>query len=339
MISIDGAMGEGGGQIVRTSLALSLCLGKPFTIKNIRIKRRKPGLAWQHLAAVNAASKVGNAETQGVEHKSTEFSFKPHIIQGGAYTFDIGTAGSTSLVLQTILPALLQAETNSQVSLVGGTHNPLSPSFDFLEKAYFSVLRKLGAKISAQLIRPGYMPKGGGQIDVSIETGKKLSPIQLNERGNISQVTAVARVAGLPLHIATREIKTIQEILHLNNHQVFIEEQPAEYGPGNVVFIEAQSENITEVFTAYGQPHVPAEKVARSVAEEAQTYLNSEVPVGYHLADQLLLYMALSGKGSIVTLKPSSHTLTNIQVIKQFVDVNFILEPLANNTTRIIAKA
>ena len=335
MISIDGSIGEGGGQIVRTSLALSLCLGKAFSINHIRVKRSKPGLGWQHLTAVKAAAEIGKAEVYGAEHKSTEFTFVPQGIQDGNFNFDIGTAGSTSLVIQTILPALLSARNSSTIVLSGGTHNQLSPSYDFIAKSYLPVLRKMGAKIQSELIRPGYVPKGGGLIKLNVEPIKKLLPLQLESRGEILQIKVTARVAGLPVHIAQREISTVQQILNLNKDQLIIEEQAAEYGPGNVLIIEIQSENITEVFTGYGRPHLPAEKVASQIALEAQQYLAANVPVGRHLADQLLLPMALAGKGSLLTMTPSSHTLTNIQVIRQFLDLEIKLEKLSELTCKI----
>lgn len=329
MITVDGSIGEGGGQIIRTALALSLCLGKAFTINNIRIKRKKKGLAWQHLAAVKAAAEISNADVIGAEHHATTFSFIPGNLQSGNYHFDIGTAGSTTLVIQTILPALLQAKNHSTITLIGGTHNPLSPSFDFLDKAYFSVLRKLGATLNAELISPGYAPRGGGQIKLNIEPSQKLLPLQLNNRGEIKQMNVMVKIAGLPVNIAQREIRTVQEVLKLDDKHVYIEEQPEEFGPGNVVNIEIYSENITNIFTGYGQPHVPAERVAALVAIETQDFLNANVPVDHHLADQLLLPMALCGQGSFITQKPSSHTLTNIQIIKLFLNVNFRIEQLS----------
>lgn len=338
MLDIDGSIGEGSGQIVRTSLALSLCLGKPFTIKNIRIKRRKPGLAWQHLAAVKAAAEIGKAEVHGAEHKSTEFYFVPHNILGGNYTFDIGTAGSTSLVIQTVLPALIHANQSSTITLIGGTHNPLSPSFDFLLKSYFPILRLMGISLKADLLNPGYAPKGGGVVKIKIDPCKKLIPLQLEERGKTMEINITARVAGLPLHIAQREINTLRELLPDDNIHTSIEEQPAQYGPGNVLFAEVISENITEVFTGYGQPHLPAEKVASQLAKEVQHYLNNNVPVGHHLADQLLLPMALCGSGYINTLTPTSHTLTNIQIIQQFLAITFNCQKLTNDIYKISLK-
>ena len=335
MISIDGSIGEGGGQIIRTALALSLCLGKPFHIKNIRVKRKKPGLAWQHLAAVHAAQAIGNAKVEGAEHKSTELNFYPQGIHGGQFHFDIGTAGSTSLVIQTILPALLMADYESEILLTGGTHNPMAPSFDFLDKCFFNVLRNAGANINAQLLKPGFFPKGGGQVKLNIQPNKTLDEINITERGEVLRAKATASVAGLPLHIAERELNTIQQHLTINPLELYTQELSPQFGPGNVLILEIQSEHITEVFTAYGQKHKPAEKVAKQLVSEAQAYLDSKVAVGLHLADQLLIPMALQGKGQFITHGISSHTQTNIEVIKQFTSVEFVIEKLAKSHFKI----
>lgn len=332
MLTIDGAIGEGGGQILRTSLALSLCLNKPFRINNIRIKRRKPGLAWQHLAAVNAAQQVGLAEVEGAEHGSTALAFSPQGIKHGNFLFDIGTAGSTSLVLQTVLPALLLAKQPSTLKIIGGTHNPLSPSYDFLEKVFFPILNRMGAKIDATLIRPGFYPHGGGHVNVLVQPSGHLKPIELKNRGNIVQERATIRIAGLPRHIAEREKNIIQQELQLPSNQIYIEELLSEFGPGNIVMAEVRCEHITELFMTYGQKHVPAETVASTLVSEVKDYINAGAPVGKHLADQLLLLLALAGKGSIVTQPLSSHSLTNIEVIKQFIPIQFNTRQLTAST-------
>ena len=335
MLTIDGAIGEGGGQILRTSLALSLCLNKPFRIKNIRVKRRKPGLAWQHLAAVKAAQQVGLAEVEGATHGSTSLVFSPQKIQHGNFQFDIGTAGSTSLVLQTVLPALLFAKQSSSLTITGGTHNPFSPSYDFLAKVFFPLLKQMGAKINAELIRPGFFPHGGGLINAQIHPAGHLEPLELKERGHIIQQRATVQIAGLPRHIAEREIDILQQDLQLGTNQVAIEELASEFGPGNIVMHEVQSEHLTELFTAYGQKRVRAESVASGLVTEVKHYLNARVPVGYHLADQLLLPLALAGSGCIVTQPLSSHSLTNIEIIKQFMPIKFNSKRLAESACEL----
>ena len=193
---IDGAFGEGGGQILRTSLALSLVTGTPFCIERIRANRKKPGLRNQHLTAVNAAAQVGKAEVQGNTIESCVLTFIPTTITPGQYHFSVGTAGSSTLVLQTILPALLTAAERSDLVLEGGTYNPLAPPFDFLSLAFLPLIRRMGADVSVRLERPGFYPAGGGRFSVSIAPVKQLAPITLLTRGEITQYTATGGYAG-----------------------------------------------------------------------------------------------------------------------------------------------
>lgn len=335
MISIDGAMGEGGGQILRTSLALSTCLGLTFRITNIRAFRKKPGLQPQHLAAVNAATTISDARVEGVERNSQELLFKPGNVMAGDYHFSVGTAGSTMLVLQTVLPALLLADAPSSLILEGGTHNPFAPPFEFLQKVFFPLLNQMGPSVTATLERPGFAPKGGGRVHVRIQPSPVLDAIEITERGNIHEQSAEVILAHLPRHIAEREFAVIQQRLAYDDNQLLYRNVEESYGPGNVVTIMIKSEHITEYFTAFGQRGIPAEQVASEVVNKVQRYLRAGVPVGSHLADQLLLPLVLAGKGMFITLKPSSHTLTNKNVIASFLDVPIQLEEIKDNVWRI----
>ena len=195
MISIDGTFGEGGGQILRTALGLSLFTGQPFRIEKIRAGRRNPGLLRQHLTAVKAASKIGQAEVTGVNIGSTQLTFTPGRVAPGSYHFAVGTAGSATLVLQTVLPALLTSDDQDRqthLTLEGGTHNPFAPPFDFLAKAFLPLLERMGARIEARLERYGFYPAGGGRFEIAITPVKKLEPIELNERGKILNRRATA---------------------------------------------------------------------------------------------------------------------------------------------------
>jgi RNA 3'-terminal phosphate cyclase (ATP) len=321
MIVIDGSYGEGGGQILRTSLALSLVTGKPFRIENIRANRKKPGLGRQHLTAVNAAVEIGQAEVKGNSIGSLILDFAPETVKPGKYHFAIGTAGSCTLVLQAILPALLMAEGKSELTLEGGTHNPLAPTFDFLNMAFFPVLHRMGANVTAALERPGFYPAGGGKFSVSIEPTGRPARIDLLTRGNIEKQTARAVVSKLPKSIGEREINVIRGILGWDRHCLCVEEVKHPVGPGNVLTAIIECEQITEVFTGFGERGVPAEKVASRIVIEIQEYLNADVPVGRHLADQLIIPVALAGGGKFRTLSPSQHTTTNIEVVKQFLDI------------------
>lgn len=325
MLIIDGAQGEGGGQILRTALALSMCLAKPFKIIHIRATRKRPGLRPQHLMAVRAAAEISHADVTGVERDSPQLTFRPQGIYPGRYDFFIGTAGSTTLVLQTVLPALMLAGAPSSLVLEGGTHNPLAPPFDFLSRAFLPLLNRMGPQITATLERPGFYPAGGGRFRVEIQPARRLQALRLLERGEIRQQRAEILLAHLPEHIAQRERRVIQDGLHLAEDCVTIHLDTSAPGPGNAVSVIVESEHVTEVFSAIGERGTPAETVAGRVVEAVQAYLRANIAVGPYLADQLLLPMALCGAGAFLTLKPSRHTLTNIAVIKQFMPVDFIL--------------
>ncbi len=328
MITIDGSFGEGGGQILRTALALSLVTGKPFTIEQIRANRKKPGLLNQHLTAVRAAAEVGGAAVEGDSLRSGFLVFEPGEVRAGDYHFDVGTAGSTTLVLQTVLPALILAGGPSQLRLEGGTHNMNAPPFDFLQKAFLPLLERMGPKFEAILERPGFYPAGGGRAAIRIEPAEKLYPLQLLDRGKLVRQSACAVVSRLPMHIAQREVDTIRRKLSWRKEWVTTEEVEAD-GPGNMVTVEVQSQHVTELFAGFGRIGMPAERVATGVAREVKRYLESGAPVGEHLADQLLVPLAIAGAGSFRTLCLSGHTTTNIQTIQRFLDVPIDTNQLA----------
>ncbi len=325
-IVIDGSYGEGGGQILRSSLSLSLVTGRPFRIEKIRAGRKKPGLLRQHLTAVEAAAAIGGARVEGAAMGSRELRFAPGRVRSGEHRFSVGTAGSATLVLQTVLPALVIAEGPSRLVLEGGTHNPLAPPFDFLAKAFLPILRRMGADVEARLERPGFYPAGGGRLEVGVRPVPALGRIDLLERGSVRRASVRALVARLPRHIGEREVRRAGELLGVAARDLAVEEIRDSAGPGNAVIVEVESEQVTEVFAAFGERGVPAEAVAEKAAREALRYLEAGVPVGEHLADQLLLPMALAGGGSFRTLAPTAHTFTNIEVLKKFLDVEVRVE-------------
>ncbi len=322
MLTINGAMGEGGGQILRTALALSLCLKRPFVMINIRQARERPGLMRQHLAAVKAAAAVGRAHVNGAALGSRRLVFEPTAIHAGDYRFDIGSAGSTTLVLQTILPALLQGCQISRVVLEGGTHNPLAPPYDFLANAFLPLLHRMGAQVSLRLLRPGFYPAGGGCIEAVIEPQAAWRPLRLKQRGAVQAIQAEVLLARLPRHIARRELAVLADRLPLSRSRIVAYREREVSGPGNVAVVTVACQQVTEVFTGFGMRGVRAEEVAEGVAAAAQRYLEAGVPVGVHLADQLLLPVALAGGGSYLTLRPSRHTLTNMEVLGKFMEIS-----------------
>ena len=318
MMTIDGSIGEGGGQALRTSLALSLVTGTPFRIENIRARRPRPGLMRQHLTAVNAAAAIGSASVRGAEIGSRTLEFEPKAIVAGEHRFAVGTAGSATLVLQTILPALLRAPSRSTIVVEGGTHNPLAPPFEFLERVYLPILRRMGANVKASLERYGFNPSGGGCVRLEIEPCATLRAIELVERGAGVARRATSIVSSLPFEVAQRELDTVRAQLGWSEAecQPLVVKDSA--GPGNVVEMEVQSEQVTELFAAFGERGVRAELVAQRACAEVSEYLAADVPVGRHLADQLPLPFALAGGGAFVSLSASPHLDTQCAILSRF---------------------
>ncbi len=321
LVVLDGAVGEGGGQILRSALSLSLVTGRPFRIENIRARRKKPGLLHQHLAAVRAAAAVGKAEMEGVTLGSGALTFRPAAVVAGDYAFDVGTAGSATLVLQTVLPALLTATGPSRLRLEGGTHNPLAPPFEFVERCFLPLLDGMGPRVRASLERTGFFPAGGGAFTVTVEPAARLERLEVLERGDVRSCRATAIVARLPESIAERELDVVARELGWNRKSLRVGSVPDSCGPGNVLLLEIESEALTEVIAAFGERGKRAETVAMETVRQARRYLEAGVPAGLHLADQLLLPLALAGGGAFRTLAPSSHFETNAGVIEKFLAV------------------
>ena len=321
MHTIDGSRGEGGGQVLRTALAASLATGIPFRITDIRGKRHKPGLLRQHLTGVRAAVAISDGAAQGAELRSRELTFSPGKVRSGAYEFSVGTAGSTGLVLQTVLVPLLLAAGDSEVVLEGGTHNPMSPPFEFLSKSFLPLLAKMGAEVSLRLERHGFYPAGGGRVRLMVGSVNRLSPINLVDRGEIRSTGARALVSNLPPRIAERELDVVAHKLGWNREQLEVVCVEAA-GPGNVLLLEVESGSVTEVCTGFGEAQLRAEAVASRACDSIRRYLAAGAPVGRHLADQLLLPMALGGGGSFRTTGLSRHSETNIELIRELLGVD-----------------
>lgn len=336
MIKIDGAMGEGGGQVIRSSLSLSMLTGKPVLLENIRAGRDKPGLLRQHLTALRAAVEISGGAAEGDELRSSRVRFTPGTVRPGRYRFAVGTAGSAALVLQTILPALMLADSPSEIAVEGGTHNGKSPPFEFLSEAFLPLLGRMGPQVSLELVRPGFYPAGGGRMVARIEPVSALTPIELMEVGERGEITACALVSSLPRNIGHREIVVIKEALDLTWQQTEVVQVEDPRGPGNAVLIKVPCGCLTEVFTGFGQRRKRAEDVAEELVAEVQAYIATNAPVGEHLADQLLLPMALAGGGRFRTGPLSLHTTTNIEVIQRFIDVSIVTNALEDGSVEVV---
>jgi RNA 3'-terminal phosphate cyclase (ATP) len=335
MITVDGSVGEGGGQILRSSLALSLVTGQPFRIANIRAGRKKPGLLRQHLTAVQAATQISGAVSDGAEMGSTELVFRPEKVRAGDYRFAVGTAGSTTLVLQTILPALILGSEASRLTLEGGTHNPFAPPFDFLARTFLAQLKRFGPTIEATLHRPGFFPAGGGMMEIIINPVAMLSPVELFERGADVGRRVVAHVAALPADIARRAFAQVEKRMGWPASTYEVVDHPSKCGPGFVLTAEVASEHLVEVFTAFGERGLRAEQVADFAIDQVRHYLAHNAPVGEYLADQLLLPLALAGRGGFRCTGLSRHAQTNIDVIQQFLSITFKTATVENGGVEV----
>ncbi len=317
MITIDGSQGEGGGQILRTSLALSAITGTPVTIEQIRAKRPKPGLQRQHLVAVQAAARVCGGQVEGAELGSRALTLHPQRPLAGDYHFDIGSAGSCTLVLQTVLPILLHADGPSVVHIRGGTHNSMAPPVEFLAESFLPVLHRIGISATIELERHGFYPAGGGAIRAVIQPGVATAPLDLLERGKTISRHAEVLLCNLPAHVASRESQALKHALHWSHDEVDEREVDAD-GPGNALIVRLRFAQVTTVVSAFGELRKSAEKVAQEAVSQIRRHLEAGVPVCEHLADQLLLPLTLGAGGSFRTVAPSGHLTTNAAIIARF---------------------
>lgn len=314
MIEIDGSFGEGGGQIIRTSLSLSAITQTPIKITNMRANRRNPGLQAQHLMCAKAVRNISRGTLEGAEIGSKELIFHPGPIIGGKYDFDIGTAGSTILLAQTIVPILLFATKPSQIHLKGGTHNPFAPTYEYFENVFFNALKEFGINSSSKLIKAGYYPSGGGEISLSIEPMLPKGAVSFPRSFDIRAIISISK--SLDKLIAVREKKIF---VQNSIHYVSIYEQDS-LSAGNAV---------TCFRGLCGTCSIGEKgKRAEAVAQEALDSLKLETAdVDLHLADQLLLYAFLStGQTSFTTSSFSNHFMTNLGIIQKFIKREFILD-------------
>ena len=332
-------MGEGGGQVLRTALTLSMITGQAFRIVNIRARRAKPGLMRQHLVAVQAAAQVCGAEVTAAEVGSQTLQFVPGPIKSGDYRFAIGTAGSCTLVLQTVLPALLYGDAPSTVLVSGGTHNPMAPPAQFLTRAYGRALAAMGAKVDIELKRFGFYPAGGGEVLATVQPCTQLQRIELRERGARLAAYAEAFVAGVPIGVAKRELECVGLGMGWDEPQLLLRGLPGEQGPGNALLITLEHEHVTAVFAGFGEKMVRAETVAKHTIAEARRYLAADAAVCEHLADQLMLPMALAGGGSFTTVRLSQHARTNAEVIARFLPIEVRFEDGGRRCTCVLGSA
>jgi RNA 3'-terminal phosphate cyclase (ATP) len=323
MLQIDGSLGEGGGQILRTALALALITGKAIKIDNIRARRPKPGLMPQHLKAVEAAAAVGNARIEGAYLQSSSLVFEPQEIHSGTFHFDVGTAGSTPLVLQTIFLPLSFARAGSSVTLVGGTHVPWSPCFHYLDLHWLTYMRQIGFAAELRLELAGFYPHGGGRMHAEIQPAKILAPLILTERGPLKAIHGISAVANLDRSVAERQkLQAIKRLKHLcKDVQIEIIQMPSLFRSTMLLLI-ATFERSKCCFFGLGELGKRAERVADEAVDQLRQFLATEGVIDHHLADQLILPLALApGISELKTDELTPHLFTNASVIRMFLPV------------------
>lgn len=325
MITIDGSIGEGGGQILRYALALAAVLGKPIKIINIRAKRHNPGLQQQHLTCVKAIATMTNANIEGAYRGSMELVFKPKSLRGGNYVFDIGTAGSISLVLQSLLPILPFLDKRTEIEIRGGTDVPMSPPIDYIRCVLLPLIKYLGLELEVNVVRRGHYPRGGGMVRIVVEPTHILKNVDIIERGNLIKIGGISHCVKLPSHIAERQAKAAKEYIVSKNINVPIDIELEYYGPdkdphlgpgsGIVLYLETEKSILGS--DSLGAKEKPAEVVGKEAAEKLYKEIISGAAIDRHAGDMLIPLLALAKGTSRITVSDISlHTRTAIEIVK-----------------------
>jgi RNA 3'-phosphate cyclase len=324
MVNIDGAIGEGGGQVLRSALTLSILTRQPTRIVNIRARRSQPGLMPQHLKAVDAAAAISKAHVEGAQRGSTSLLFEPGDIRSGRYKFDIGTAGSTSLVLQTIFLPLSRVSSASTVIITGGTHVPWAPCHHYLAWQWLEMMKRMGFSADVRLDQAGFYPQGGGRITATIRPASGLHPLRMVERGKLIHIYGLSATANLSTDIAERQKRrALRRLLpQFPNLRIKIEQLPSKY-KGTVLMMIAEYESVNGYaqccFYSLGQLGKPAERVADEAVDAFLNFHSTGAAVDQYLADQLLLPLAFaSGDSEIYTSQITPHLLTNAEIIRLY---------------------
>jgi len=319
LFELDGSQGEGGGQILRTALTLSIATGRPFRLKNIRANRRRPGLMRQHLMCVQAAQEISGASTQGADPGSQTLVFEPGPLRPGDYAFHIATAGSTTLVFQTLAPLLLLGKRAFTLEFTGGTHNSAAPCLDFLTQTYLPCLESMGVAWDLVVDRRGYYPAGGGHWKITLTPPTAFTSLEMLRRMPAGRPSARILWARMAPGLAEREKRLLAEGLGIGPEDIAIEEDKTSLGPGNVAIISLRQQPVTETVTLFGGYGAHPGKAAQIAIEEIRAFENHDAPVGYHLADQLPVPLLLAGGGKFRTGSLSAHFQTNAAILRSFV--------------------
>jgi RNA 3'-terminal phosphate cyclase (ATP) len=328
-IEIDGSLGEGGGQILRTALALSLVTGKSFRLVYIRARRPKPGLQPQHLMCVRAAATIAQATVHGASLGSSDLTFEPGEVVAGKYHFAIGTAGATSLVLHTLyLPLALRGSVTSHLTITGGTHVKQSPSFHFLDTTWRRYLELVDLHVTLNMWQPGFYPRGGGIIEAHVQPCAAIRSLRLDDCHNSTEATGLSVVARLPADIARRQARRAAYRLREAGVMADITEEHWDGGPGTVLALTLATRPVPTLFCGLGQRGKPAERVADDAVNDLLAHVRTEpAGVDLHSADQLVLPLALAAGPSVYRVTQiTQHLLTNIATIHRFVERDIMCE-------------
>ena len=328
MVQLDGSLGEGGGQVLRSALALSIVTGKDVSITNIRANRSQPGLRPQHLKAVQAACEISMGLCKGASLGSRFLEFRPQAVRPGRYRFDIGTAGSTSLVLQTIFLPLSQAKVGSSITITGGTHVPASPSFHYLDYHWLPFYRRLGFEGTLRMETAGFFPEGGGKIVATVRPVGDIAPVELIQRGELKQIRGLSAAANLDRRISERQrsqiLRRLGDRYPINDLRVT--QLPAQ-NKGTMLLLLAEFEHSQACYFALGELGKPAERVADEAVNSLVAFLESDGAIDQFLADQILLPLAFAkGKSTLRTSRITNHLISNAATIKEFIPVKIEID-------------
>lgn len=329
MLTIDGSFGEGGGQIVRTSLSLAAVTGQAVAIHNIRAGRDRPGLRPQHVAAALAVAEVCGADLHGAEVGSTSLEFRPRAVRPGDYEFDVArvqaSAGSANLILQTVLWPLALAKTPSRVVIRGGTHVPFAPTSEYIRETFLPAVSRMGAVCDCEMTRAGYYPAGGGEMRVHIRPAERLLPLRADRPDETPAVKLTSAVSNLPESIAQRQMSA--GVRRMRELGIDADERLARYpsaGKGTVFFISVVGRQSVAGFQSLGEIRKRAEAVAEEACDEFEEYIRIGAALDKRLADQLVIPAALApGESVLTTCEVTRHLLTNIAVVQKFLSVSF----------------
>jgi RNA 3'-terminal phosphate cyclase (ATP) len=327
VLELDGSYGEGGGQLVRNAVALSAITGRPVAIRNVRANRDKPGLAPQHVAAVRAVAALAGASLEGVELRSQSIAFSPRAAVGGSFRFDVGTAGSLSLLLQALLPVMIASGKPCDAEIIGGTDVRMAPPLDYLREVLLALLSRMGARVRLEVRRRGYYPRGGGEVLVSVSPSP-LQPVALDAPGALQGISGLAHVANLPEHIAMRmrasalaRLASVRGVIPGIACRVLGPDDAV--GQGGAIVTWAHTEGTVLGAGRVAERGVRAEALGEAAGEELAADLAAGATADVHAADQLLVYFALAGGGALTTRAVSTHARTCIWLIEQFLPIRF----------------